>query len=82
MQMLLASKIWDLVLKDRKDLSSLGAFKKAIKKWKPQNCICKILVSFDIFSDILHFFNIYILVPKNFISFCIYQDILLNRFCL
>ena len=31
------SKIWDLVSKELKELSSLSAFKKAIKKWKPQN---------------------------------------------
>ena len=67
MQMFLASKIWDLVLKDRKDLSSLGAFKKAIKKWNPQYCLRKISVLFDIFSDILDFFNIYVLVTKNII---------------
>ena len=40
----LGSKIWDLVPKELKELSSLSAFKKAIKKWKPQNCpsrLCK-----------------------------------------
>ena len=30
------SKIWDLVSKELKELSSLNAFKKALKKWKPQ----------------------------------------------
>ena len=68
----LATKIWDLVPRELRELSSLGAFKKAIKKWKPQNCLCKISVLFDLFSDILDFFNIYVLVPKNFISICIY----------
>ena len=37
----------------------------------------KILVLFDTFSDVLDFFNIYVLVLKNFILFCIFQDILL-----
>ena len=78
----LGPKIWDLVPKELKELSSLSAFKKAIKKWKPQNCLCKISVLYDTFSDILDFFNIYVLVPKNFISFSIYLDILLNCFCL
>ena len=78
----LGPKIWDLVPKELKKLSSLGAFKKAIEKWKPQSCSWKISVLFDIFADILDFFNIYVLVPKNFILFCIYWDILLNCFCL
>ena len=67
MQMVVAPKIWNLVLKELKDLSSLGAFKKAIKKWKLQTCLCKISILFDTFFDILDFFNIYVLVPKNFI---------------
>ena len=57
---ILEIKIWDLVPKELKELSSLRAFKKAIKKWKPQNCYCrlckkyvKIFVLFDIFSVIL-----------------------------
>ena len=55
----------------------LSPFKKAIKKWKSQNCPCrdyvkntfKILVSFDTFSDILDFFNVYVLALKNLILF-------------
>ena len=66
----------------------LSPFKKAIKKWKSQNCPCrdyvkntfKILVSFDTFSDILDFFKIYVLVLKMLILFCISLDILLNCF--
>ena len=54
----LGPKIWDLVRTELKELSSIGAFKKAIKKWKPQNCLCKITVLFYFFSDILDFFNI------------------------
>ena len=46
----------DLVPKELKELSSLSAFKKTIKKWKPQNCLCKISVLFDTFSDVLDFF--------------------------
>ena len=38
----LGPKIWDLVPKELKELSSLSAFKKAIKKWKPQNCPCRL----------------------------------------
>ena len=38
----LGPKIWDLVPKEIKELSSLSAFKKAIKKWKPQNCPCRL----------------------------------------
>ena len=34
-----------------KELSSLSAFKKTIEKWKPQTCLCKISVLFDVFSD-------------------------------
>ena len=59
----LGPTIWDLVPKELKELSSLSAFKKAIKKWKPQNCSCRLckkyiqnLISFDAFSDILDFF--------------------------
>ena len=52
----LRTKIWDLAPKELKELSSLGV----IKKWKPQNFLFKISVSFDIFSGILDFFNILI----------------------
>ena len=74
--------MWDLVPKELNELSSLSAFKKAIKKWKPQNCFCKTSVLFDTFSDIFDFSNIYVLVPKKFISFYIHYYILLNCFCL
>ena len=33
----LGPKIWDLVPKELKEDSNLSTFKKAIKKWKPQN---------------------------------------------
>ena len=36
----LAPKIWTLIPKELKDLSSLGALKNAIKKWKPRNFLC------------------------------------------
>ena len=59
----LGPTLWDLVPKELKELSSLSAFKKAIKKWKPQNCSCRLckkyiqnLISFDAISDILDFF--------------------------
>ena len=38
----LGPNIWDLVPKELKELSSLSAFKNAIKKWKPQNCPCRL----------------------------------------
>ena len=38
----LGPKIWNLVPKELKELSSLRAYKKAIKKWKPQNCPCRL----------------------------------------
>ena len=72
----LGPKIWDLVPKELKELSSLSAFKKAIKKWKPQIALVdyvkntfKILVSFDTFSDILDLFSFYVLVLINPILF-------------
>ena len=38
----LGTKIWDLVPKKLKELLSLSAFKIIIKKWKPQNCLCRL----------------------------------------
>ena len=38
----LGPKVLDLVPKELKELSRLSAFKKAIKKWKPQNCLCRL----------------------------------------
>ena len=38
----LGPKIWDLVPEELKELLSLSAFKIAIKKWKPQNCPCRL----------------------------------------
>ena len=38
----LGPKIWDLVPKELKELLSLSAFEKPIKKWKPQNCPCRL----------------------------------------
>ena len=34
--------MWDLVPKELKERSSLGAFKEAITKWNPQNCLGEI----------------------------------------
>ena len=34
--------IWDLVPKELKDIGNLEALKKAIKKWPPEECPCKI----------------------------------------
>ena len=38
----LGPKIWDLVPKKLKELSSLSAFKMEIKEWKPQNFPCRL----------------------------------------
>ena len=38
----LGPKIWDLVPKELRELSRLSVFQKAIKKWKPQNCPCRL----------------------------------------
>ena len=35
----LGPKIWEL---DMKNLSTLTAFKKAIKQWKPHACLCRL----------------------------------------
>ena len=34
----LGPKIWDIVPLQLKELTSLNAFKKGIKKWQPKNC--------------------------------------------
>ena len=39
----LASKIWDILQKEIKDSESLDIFKRKIKKWIPQECLCKTL---------------------------------------
>ena len=38
----LGPKFWELALSDMKNLSSLTAFKKAIKQWKPHACPCRL----------------------------------------
>ena len=34
--------IWDLVPNELKDIENLAAFKKAIKKWSPEKCACRL----------------------------------------
>ena len=34
--------IWDLVPNELKDIGNLAAFKKAIKKWSPEKCLCRL----------------------------------------
>ena len=34
----LGPKIWDIVLSELKQLETVNAFKREIKKWKPVNC--------------------------------------------
>ena len=38
----LGPKIWDLVPNELKDIGNLAAFKKAIKKWSPEKCPCRL----------------------------------------
>ena len=38
----LGQKIWDIVPLELKELTSLNAFKKGIKKCKPKNCSCRL----------------------------------------
>ena len=34
--------IWNLVPNELKDIENLAAFKKAIKKWSPEKCPCRL----------------------------------------
>ena len=38
----LGPKIWDIVPLDLKELTSVVAFKKGIKEWKPKICLCRL----------------------------------------
>ena len=38
----LGPKIWDLVPTELKELTTVAAFKREIKKWKPENCPCRL----------------------------------------
>ena len=38
----LGPKIWELIPFEIKNINSLVAFKKEIRKWKPANCACRI----------------------------------------
>ena len=38
----LGSKIWDLVPSNIKEISELNKFGKAIKQWKPEDCLCRL----------------------------------------
>ena len=37
---LLGPKIWNIVPNQLKQLETINAFKREIKKWKPVNCLC------------------------------------------
>ena len=85
----LGPKIWGLVWKELKDLSTLNAFKREIKKWKPENCPCRQckkliqnlgFIWYFFWNSLI--FLIFVLALKNLVLFCVYQDILLNCFCL
>ena len=68
----LGPKIWDLVPMKLKRLSSLGVFKKTIKSGSIKIAFEKSWFYVIFFLIFLIFFNIYVLVPKHFMSFCIY----------
>ena len=38
----LGLKVWDILPNTYKNIDGLHKFKKAIKKWKPENCFCRI----------------------------------------
>ena len=38
----LGPKIWDIVPLELKELTSVVDFKKGVKKWKPENCPCRL----------------------------------------
>ena len=38
----LGPKVWDIVPNEIKQAKSLNSFKEAIKKWRPQNCPCRL----------------------------------------
>ena len=38
----LGPKVWDILPNIYKNIYGLHKFKKAIKKWKPENCPCRI----------------------------------------
>ena len=42
----LAPKIWELVPESIKSAESLSVFKIRIKKWKPENCPCRLCRSY------------------------------------
>ena len=39
---ILGPKIWDIIPSELKQLETVNAFKKEIKKWKPENCPCRL----------------------------------------
>ena len=38
----LGQKIWDILPTDYKSIGNLDIFKIKIKKWKPENCFCRL----------------------------------------
>ena len=42
----LGPRIWNLVPDKLKQLVDIHAFKKEIKKWKPENCPCKLFKTY------------------------------------
>ena len=42
---ILGRKTWDIVPSEIKTLETVNAFKKEIKKWKPENCPCRLCIT-------------------------------------
>ena len=40
----LGHKIWDIQPDDNKNIDNLNTFKNKIRKWKPDNCPCRLKV--------------------------------------
>ena len=50
---LLGLKIWNMLPNDYKDINNLNTFKNKIKKWKPDNCpcrLCKVYINNIVFA--------------------------------
>ena len=62
----LGPKIWNIVPLELKQLTSLNAFKKGIKKWQPKNCPCRLCKQYVLNRGFISntsefcFFNFYV----------------------
>ena len=75
----LAPKIWELVPVEIKNVDSVASFKRAIKKWKPINCPCRLCmpdVCFSVWFRVIDFMIRHKAVLLFFFFFfCFYQKI-------